>query len=138
MKPRNLLIAVLAPAVLAACASQSLRERQAEALARHLDFAGTPVESFAYLGRYDGWRALGDDELVVYTTPSQGYLLSVAPPCRDLQFANRIAIDSTGSIVRARFDSVLVDGFRCQITQIRPVDYGAMKRAAREEGGYRG
>jgi hypothetical protein len=39
---------------LAVCASQSPRQRDAEAYERYRDFAGAPVDEFTYLGRYDG------------------------------------------------------------------------------------
>jgi hypothetical protein len=121
------------PLFAAACSSMSPRERDALALEQHLDFAGESVESFSYLGRIDGWRAFGDDTVAIYTGVNDAYLLTVAEPCRELELARNIGLTSTGSTVSARFDSVLVDGQRCQILQIRPVDYGSVKKAAREQ-----
>jgi hypothetical protein len=136
MKLRNVLL-LLSVAVLSACAAQGPRERDEQMLERYLEFAGPPVESFSYLGRVNGWNALGDDQLVIFTSVNDAYLLSLASPCRDLQFAKNIRINATGSTVHSRFDTVRVDQ-TCQITQIRPVDYGAVREAAREERKARG
>jgi hypothetical protein len=132
MKLRILLVLLL-PAMLAACSAFGSRESDEQVFNRYHEFAGPPVDKFAYFGRISGWQSLGRDALVVYTGVNDAYLLTVAPPCNDLTFANRIGLTSTGSTVSARFDSVLVDDRRCQITQIRPVDYAAVRRAAREE-----
>jgi hypothetical protein len=134
MKMRILSL-LLVPLIAAACSSLSPRERDALALEQHLDFAGEPVDSFSYLGRIDGWRAFGDDTVAVYTGVNDAYLITVAEPCRELGLARNIGLTSTGSTVSARFDHVLVDGQRCQILQIRPVDYGSVKKAAREQAG---
>jgi hypothetical protein len=130
MKARTVL-AMLPLVTLAACASLRDRESDVERLERYTEHAGAPVDSFTYLGRIDGWQALGRDRLLVRTGVNDAYLLTVAPPCTDLPFATAIGLTSTGHTVSSRFDSVRVGGDRCQITEIRPVDYGAVKREAR-------
>jgi hypothetical protein len=57
---------------------------------------------------------------------------TVRPPCEDLQFAQRIGITQTANTISSRFDSV-VNHWRCQIAEIRPIDYLRMKRDLREE-----
>jgi hypothetical protein len=43
-----------------------------------------------------------------------------------LQFTSRIGVSNTSGTVDRGLDSVLVDRQRCQITEIRPVDYRRM------------
>ena len=132
MKHRIALI-LLTSAVLAACAGQSSRERDAEAYELYRDFAGAPVNEFTYLGKYNGWRALGRNVLAIQTGLSEAYLITVQGPCTDLQFAETIGLTSTVNTVHRGVDSVLVGRDRCPISEIRPVDYAALRKAQREE-----
>lgn len=120
-------------ATLTACSGIPLKERQDAQRARYESYAGAPVESFTWLGRYDSWQSIGTNEVVVWTTPFQAYLIKVAPPCDNLQFANRIGLTSTASTVSARFDFVKVGRWRCPIQEIRPVDYQRMRADLRKE-----
>jgi hypothetical protein len=123
---------MLGVALLAGCSGFPRRESDQVTLERYLDYAQPPVRSFSYLGRLDGWRPLGRNHVVVWTTPSKAYLLEVAGPCQELPFATRIGLTSTGSTVSTGFDSVrLRRGERCTITEIRPVDYSQMRADAR-------
>ena len=85
------------------------------------------------MSRFDSWQSLGNNQLLVFTTPSDAYLLAVTPPCTDLPFVNNIALTSTGNIVSARLDSVIVNKWRCQIAEIRRVDYARMRADMRAE-----
>lgn len=131
--------ALLAAALLAACSGIPLRESDQEIRDRYSAYAGEPVDHFVWLSHFDSWQPVGHDELVVFTGPSDAYLLKVAPPCHDLQFANSIGLTSTGGSVSSRFDSVLVRsgspgfGDRCQIEEIRKVDYRRMRADMRLE-----
>ena len=137
MKPRIPLL-LLTAAVLASCAGQGPRERDAEAYELYRDFAGAPIDEFTYLGRYDGWRSLGKNVLAVQTGISDAYLLTVQGPCSELQFANTIGLTSTGNTVRRGLDSVQVGGIRCTIREIRPVDYASLRKAQREQSAQSG
>lgn len=122
---------LLAVAVLTGCAGTAHRESKQETVDRYMAYAGTPVDNFSYLGSFSGWNSLGRDKLVVWTSVNRAYLLTVEPTCRDLEFAERIDLTSTGSTV-TRFDRVRFrNGFHrdsCRITEIRPVDYGRMRK----------
>ena len=123
-----------AAALLAACSGIPLKQRQDAQRARYEAYAGPPVEQFTWLGRYDSWQSIGTNQLVVWTTPFQAYLIKVAPPCENLQFANRIGLTSTANTVSARFDFVKVGRqWRCPIQEIRPVDYQRMRQDMRKE-----
>jgi len=120
--------------LLTACSGIQLKERQDAQRSRYEAYAGAPVDQFTWLGRYDSWQPIGTNELVVWTTPFQAYLIKVAPPCDNLNFVNRIGLTSTGSTVSARFDFVKVGHhWRCPIQEIRPIDYQRMRADQRKE-----
>src|SRR5262249_16591886 len=96
-------------ALLTACSGIPLKQREAAQRAEYEAYAGAPVDQFTWLlGHYDSWQPIGTNELVVWTTPFQAYLIKVAPPCENLQFADRIGLTSAGNTVSARFDFVKV------------------------------
>lgn len=116
---------------LVACSSTPLREREARALAEYEAAAGDPVDSF-WFQRLHSWESLGEDRLLVRSGPSKAFLLTVERPCTELPWANSIALTSSTSSVHAKFDNVLVGQQRCRITEIRPVDESAVRRARAE------
>jgi hypothetical protein len=127
-------LTLLALATLAACQSGIPRhETQAELRERYVSYAGPPLERMTWLGRFDSWESLGDNRLVIYTTPSDAYLLTVTPPCTDLPFVQTIGLSSTSGTVYPRLDSVKVKGWRCPIAEIRRVDYARMRADMRAE-----
>ena|SRR5215469_4380468 len=111
---------------------------QQQALARYEAYAGPPLQYFTWLGRFDSWEPLGKDRLVVFTTPSEAYLLKIWPSC-DLQFVTGgIGISSTSRTVYSGLDSVTVNtgpgGLRrCPISEIRKVDYPRMRADMRAQ-----
>jgi hypothetical protein len=117
-----------AMALLAACSGIPLKQREDAQRAHFEAYAGPPVDRFTWLGRYDSWQPIGTNELVVWTTAFQAYLITVAPPCQNLQFANRIGLTATANTVSARFDFVKVEHWRCPIQEIRPIDSTRMRR----------
>lgn len=124
----------LAVATLAACQSGIPRhETQAELRERYVSYAGPPLDRMTWLGRFDSWESLGDNRLVVYTTPRDAYLLTVTPPCNDLPFVQTIGLTATSGTVYPRLDSVKVKGWRCPIAEIRRIDYARMRADLRAE-----
>jgi hypothetical protein len=105
---------------------------QERALARYSAYAGRPIKSFTWLGRFDSWEPLGKDHLLVYTRPNEAYLVKVSGPC-DVRFATGpIGITSTNSTVYAGLDSIAVNSgpggrWQCPIDEIRPLDVRGMK-----------
>ena len=144
MKP--FLIALAAALALSACATtpsgepSAAEKREAEQYALYAGNAGQPVDGFHYTGRYNGWTPLNDDAFVLWTRPSQAYLIDLYPNCGDLQFASRITFEDTTSWFSAKFTRVSLVGtglmqVPCQVKQIRPVDVKAVRaaqKAARE------
>jgi Family of unknown function (DUF6491) len=138
--PGRLAAVALTAAVvlLPACATNPAQQRGPTgvlpARARYLAYAGAPVDSFTWLGRYMGWEALSDNELVLFLTPTKAYYIKVWSPCGDrggLRWVYHVGVTNTGRAVYARSDSVLADRWRCPISEIRPVDWGRMKADAR-------
>jgi Family of unknown function (DUF6491) len=106
---------------------------QQQALAHYTAFAGPPLQSFTWLGRFWSWEPLSRDQLVVWTTNNAAYLLKIWPPC-DLRFAGLgIGISSTASTIYRGADSVIVRSGaqpqRCPIDSIRRIDVPAMRAA---------
>jgi hypothetical protein len=120
-------------ALIGACSSGGPRLTDAQQRERYAAYAGPPVDSFTWLGRFYSWQTLGDNQLVVFTTPSDAYLLTVQAPCNDLPFTQIVGVTTTAGTVHARLDSLIVKGWRCPITQIRPVDYARMRADLRSE-----
>ena len=134
MRHQALRLAALAalPALLAACGGIPLHESDSELRDRYNAYAGEPIDRFTWLGHFDSWQPIGRNELVVLANVSDAYLIKVAPPCQNLQFGTRIGLTSTAGSVSSRFDSVIVGQWpggreRCQIEEIRKVDYRRMK-----------
>lgn len=133
----RLTLPALAAVLLAACAgTPRLSDSQKYALYR--DHAGEPVKSFRYFGNINGWTPLDKTALVVWTRPTQAYLLELTGPCRDLDYAPAITLTNMMGEVSARFDKVLIHGggsrvpMPCWIEEIRPVDVKAVRQAERD------
>lgn len=125
--------------LLTACASTP-RQTDAEKLALYRSHAGAPVMDFQYFGSINGWGPIGDSALVVWTRPSQAYLLELFGPCTDLDYAPAISLSNSMGRVSSRFDSVNVLGgggnstmrIPCRIEIIRPLDVKALKQAQQD------
>jgi hypothetical protein len=105
---------------LAACGTSASRREEA-ALTEYLPYTGAPIEEFHYF-RLDGWQSLGDDRVVIWTSPSDAYMVTVEGPCTELGFTNRLGITSTFGTV-SHFEALLVrGGQRCPIKEIRPIN----------------
>ena len=115
--------------LLAACTAVPPSKADLATEANFLKYAGPPIESFTYLGRYDGFRTVGDKVVVIFTTINDGYLIRVKDPCIQLRFANRVGLTSTSHTVNRHFDFVLADHERCRIDTIQHIDYLALKQA---------
>jgi hypothetical protein len=108
------------------------------ALARYTAYAGPPIDQFTWLGRFYSWEGLGRDRLVVFTTPSDAYLLKVWPTC-DLRWViNLVGVSSTAGTVTAHGDTVSFNSgatgpMRCPIDEIRRIDYKRMRADMRTQ-----
>ncbi|CAM5394925.1 DUF6491 family protein [Rhodanobacter lindaniclasticus] len=98
-----------------------MRQQQREAA--YASAAGAPVRNFHFFTLWS-WEPLGDSQVVVYTRPTEAWLLDLDGTCQNLQFTQAIGLTSSSGEVYSRFDKVLTGRsyFPCTITQIRPVD----------------
>jgi hypothetical protein len=133
--PRLVASSLLAVMVLAGCSSGGIpkHEDAAQVRARFAAYAGEPIDRMTWMGQYYSWEPVGENQLVVFTTPSDAYLLKVSGPCTDLKFVTSIGLTYTGSAVYSRLDSVKVRHWRCPIAEIRRVDYKRMRADMRAE-----
>lgn len=115
----------------AACAQT--REVQERNLAEYLEYAGAPIDHFRFW-RLTGWELVGPRQLVVWPGLTEAYLLTVDPPCPDLEWAKTIGLTSNAHTVTARFDSVDVGREKCRIAEIRPIDYERYRADRRGAG----
>ncbi|MCE5231717.1 MAG: DUF6491 family protein [Mizugakiibacter sp.] len=124
--PHRTVLALAAALAVAAVAQADTLERQMENLARFEKHAGAPIDSFFYPRLYQ-WQALGKEAVAVWSGVNKVYLLKVAKPCINLDWAKTIGVTASGGTVKTRFDYVTFDHQRCQIASIQPVDYAAVR-----------
>ncbi|HET7359087.1 MAG TPA: DUF6491 family protein [Rhodanobacteraceae bacterium] len=130
MKPR-LSLTACGLLLLAACAANpAAQQRQQDQAADYRAAAGAPVGSFNYLSSLYSWEPLDDHTLVVYTRPTQAWLLTVTP-CPDLQTTFSIGVTQHVSQVSTGIDSILTSRgqYPCRIQQIRPIDMAKLHAA---------
>ena len=75
----------------------------------------------------DGWRAVGRDAIILWTTPFEPYLLKLDRPAFDLPFVENVGVTSTGHELYARFDSVIVRGMPYRIASIHAISREAAR-----------
>lgn len=125
-------VILLALAALALSSAQAdTRKGREERMAQVLAFAGPPVASVRYRGT-DSWEALGDHSLLLWETRQRAYFVDVQPTCNDFPWASTIVVNSHNLSLDSRSDDVLVEGRRCQIYEIRPIDVQGLKEAERQ------
>ena len=122
-----------AVALLTACSGIPVNQRETQQAELYHQYAGPPIDSFTYLGRYDSWTSIGKYELVVWTSINDAYLIKVRPPCEELPFAQHIGLTQTAHTVSKNFDFVIVGRDKCWIDSIQPVNYLQMKRDTRQK-----
>lgn len=105
---------LMALAVLTGCATNSPRTAPVELM---LPDSATPVDK-VHLRHNTSFSALDRRHVVLWVNNRTPYLLRLAHPCGDPRFTETLALSNTGDYLRARFDSVLVDGSRCPVELI--------------------
>ncbi len=106
---------------------------QAKNLARFEKYAGKSVDTITVF-QQQGWQPLGPQHIALWTGVNQVYLIKVAKPCINLQWANGVGITPHMNRLRARFDVVYVQGQACEILSMQPVNYLAMRKSAKTTG----
>jgi hypothetical protein len=133
----NLFLAsVLAAIAISGCATNSSL-RDAERLTLYRSHAGEPVKTIQYSGQYNGWAPLSDGAFVLWTRPSQAWLVDLYPPCSELDYAYSIGFRNLNGSLSARFDQVYIGSnnlipISCAIREIRPLDIKAIRAAEKD------
>jgi len=58
--------------------------------------------------RFYGWRSLDNENLILSTSHNKPYLVQLKSYCSELRFAHTILINSSGSTLHAKFDSIQI------------------------------
>lgn len=117
---------VLAGVVAAPAAVAQTRATQERNLERFEKYAGAPIDAFDFWSLYK-FQLVGPEKVVVWSTINDAYLITVAKPCSGLEFARGIGVTSKQRhVVSRKFDYVTYGNGRCQIAEIRPIDYRQM------------
>ena len=91
---KTLTAIILAGFLASACATTGgglERSTGDKALARYEPYLEEPVDSFTMF-RHDSWEPLNRNQLVLYTTMNDAYLLTVMGPCYELPFAQTVGV----------------------------------------------
>lgn len=75
--------------------------------------------------RFDQWSSLGRKHLILYRNFRSPYLVTLQRNCFDLEHSFQLAVESTGSTLRAKYDYVMVPDripIKCFIGAIHKID----------------
>ncbi|MGH8231293.1 MAG: DUF6491 family protein [Steroidobacteraceae bacterium] len=122
---------LLTSILLATCAS--MRPSAHATLANVQQYAGAPIRRFDDRNSYQGWQVIDPRNLVLFVG-DDAYLLTVAPPCVQMQFATNIRLADATPAEVSRLDYVLFDQERCLIDQIRPLQADKVRQVLAQQG----
>ena len=123
---KNMLALALIAVVASGCASGLSRTRSDQVLARYEPYVGEEIRGFTAF-RQHSWQPVSRNQLILWTTINDAYLLTISNNCPDLMFSNAIGVSSTVSEI-STMEHVTVRGDRCPIQKIQPIDIRAYKR----------
>jgi hypothetical protein len=92
-------------------------------------YAGEPVPQVNY-SQLSNWHRIDDTRLVIWTRPTQAYLLTLRNLCTETAGAVSLQIgggDGISGVLKAGFGDVVAGHQRCRVQQIQPVDLARMK-----------
>ena len=127
---------VVAAAVLTACSTMADGEPKARGIAQFADDVrlGEEVSKVCFNRSIDGFGETTDDTVVLKRGVSDEYIVEVFGVCQDLDFAQRIALDSHSSCLRRNDYLIVSDSIagsdpngldRCSIRKIHKWDSDA-------------
>src|SRR5262249_10263506 len=116
-------VAAIALVLIAGAAQADTREYEKHELARYQRYAGEPIDQFAMFEMWQ-WQVLGPQQLVIWSTIHDAYLLKVDKTCNNLEWARALSLtQEMRQKVTEKFDFVVFRDQRCKIVEIRPIDY---------------
>ena len=126
---KRVLAAAALLAISASVAHADTREWEKSELARYSKYATDPVPDFTMFTLWQ-WQVVAPDKLLLWSTIKDVYLVSVHPSCNRLEWANGLSITQAAQWkVTTKFDFIDFGSQHCKITEIRPIDYKAMRAA---------
>lgn len=122
---KQFLLAAVLAMLLSACANNmSNQEWQTQVSGKIQQWQLEPIKSITTFN-LNSWSSLGENYLIIWTTPFKPFLIELDFRCSGLSFANALVVNQTNpSALMARFDSVSTPdspGFKCQIGKIYPL-----------------
>jgi hypothetical protein len=122
------MIVVILTASLAGVAQADTRATMQETLDHYAPYVGEPVDGFTFWSLHK-WKLTGPEQVIVWPTIKDAWLVTVEKPCPRLEWARGIGLSSQQSHqVQVRSDHVQVGNQRCRIEEIRPIDLERMNR----------
>jgi hypothetical protein len=119
-------LVAMALMLFAVSASAQQREWEKQQLALFQQHAGEPIKQFPMFYLWE-WQVLGPQQLAVWATIHDVYLLRVDKACNNLLWTHGLSVTQEMSQkVTEKFDFVVFRNQRCKIEEIRPIDYEAM------------
>lgn len=118
MDSRSVLVAVSILA-LSACASVSAKSVD------YVQYAGAAIPEVRFQQGLYNWQRIDDKSVVVWTRPSEAYLLTLKPSCTELRMTHAVAVsdrDGTSGRMVAGSTDLLAGIMRCRIETIQPID----------------
>lgn len=117
---KTLLALALFAAAASGCASGLSRSSGDRVLERYEPYIGEPIRGFTAF-RMQSWQPVSRNQLILWTSINDAYLLTITNNCPDLMFTDSVRVTSTASNI-STLDQVLVRGDRCLIQKIQPID----------------
>jgi len=111
--------------VLSACASVSPKSFN------YADYAGAPISELRFQQGLYNWQRIDDASVVIWTRPSEAYLLTLRVDCNALATAKAVVIadrDGTSGRIVAGSTDLLAGVMRCRIETIRPIDNERLRK----------
>jgi hypothetical protein len=117
---------VLMLSLLIACAGQQTTAKQraqlySDYISKHKIESVERISAF----KFHGWRSLDSNHLIISTSVSRNYLLTLHSSCFELEHAHGIVVNNrTSSSLHAGFDSISTAGMpqqKCTIKSIHPL-----------------
>jgi hypothetical protein len=117
---KTMLALALVAVVASGCASGLSRSSGDRVLERYEPYIGEPIRGFTAF-RMQSWQPVSRNQLILWTSINDAYLLTITNNCPDLMFTDTVRVTSTASQI-STLDQVRVRNDRCPIQKIQPID----------------